>query len=349
MVRVCWLALAALFCPAGAKAQVLLEPKWEPIFSTDVETGPIRDMAFTPSGELVVLDDEGVEVFRWGGRGGGPGELIDPIAVAVSSNGTVAVADAEGVDLFGLSGDLIEGYPVDGQAIPVTVVFGPADEPLALILNLLHGSSVVRLSDGESLWETVAESVAMGMFPRFSPRPLMAGLADGRVAVGEGKQYHLTVLDAQLGTVVGGFSRPINAREISPGFEARVRDYLANPERAPSGWVSVVGDGQRSVPAALLAMLQFPDAFPMYRDAFLGPNGSLWVRRGMGVDDELSQPVEPPDGHLISFDLFDTASQEYQGTVIAPDGLTPIAGDETRVAAIDTGLIPAIRVFHLRF
>ncbi len=96
----------------------------------------------------------------------------------------------------------------------------------------------------------------------------------------------------------------------------------------------MVSSGNRRASASMLAMLDFPETFPMFGEAFPGPNGSLWVRRGWGVGDDLSQPVDPPDGQAVSFDLFDMEGLEYRGTVIAPDGFLPIAGDDTRLAGI---------------
>lgn len=354
--------VATVSFAGGVAAQHQLKPSFHEVLrvgggSGAVEFGRIRAMAFSPSGDtivvldghaVVVLDSAGNELDRWGQQGEGPGEFEAPMSLAVSRESTVAVADRSRVGVFSLSGELIRSYRVSRRGAPVRVLFDPYAEPVVLLYDPLQGSSsVVRLSDDSVIWTADRAIRIAGQL--FAARPLMADLKNGQLVAGLGDRYSLSVVDVDSATTVRELGRDLAPRVISSSFESRVRGYLADPQSAPPGWTSIVGTRQEGLPEPLLNRVRFPATFPVVTDVFPGPPNSLWVQRGIGLGDDLAAPVEPPDYHAVSFDLFDEGTYEYQGTVTVPDGFIPLAGTREMVAGIETGLIPAIRVVRLRF
>ena len=109
---------------APSKAQELLAPSVR--HSYDVGTGDreligIRDLYFTPSGDLVVLDRDMVLVFdaggneryAWGGMGDGPGEFKAPLSVAANDS-TVLVGEAGRIGMYSLAGEHVRVYRTGG-------------------------------------------------------------------------------------------------------------------------------------------------------------------------------------------------------------------------------------------
>lgn len=82
---------------ASSKAQPLLTPSIRQSYEVgtgDRELVGIRDLYFTPSGGLVVLDQDmvlifdagGNERYTWGRMGDGPGEFRSPLSVAANDS-----------------------------------------------------------------------------------------------------------------------------------------------------------------------------------------------------------------------------------------------------------------------
>ena len=97
--------------------------------------------------------------------------------------------------------------------------------------------------------------------------------------------------------------------------------------------------------------MRFAETLPVLQDVFLGPPGrTVWVRRGMGVDDELSPPVgtSATEWTLRLYDLFDGLSYEYIGTVEVPEELIVMAGDSERIAGVHTDPLDVQSVRVLR-
>ena len=292
---------------------VLLNPSVRDVYSIGgTETGfaAVQGLAFTPSGDLVVLDKDRVVVLdkagrqlsSWGRTGEGPGEFRRPLSIA-ASNSTVLVGGPGRVGEYSLDGSFLKmhsGLHVFEFAFSV----GFANEtPLALLVGIITGSRLVRLTDGVSLWET---DTRFAPDMAFRTPPLMASFS-GSAVVTTGAEYSMEVVNVETGEKVGEIVRDVDVRSVTPEFQTRMRRYLANPATAPDGWQSLVGGREEGVPEELLSMLRFPDKFPVVGRVFLGPGEALWVQRGIGVGDELAPPVEPPDLPFLAFDLFDAS------------------------------------------
>lgn len=221
---------------------------------------------------------------------------------------------------------------------------------LVLTLNFLEGElRLQRLDDDEVLWRVPAENFLEQRL--FRPRPNLTALSGGRVALNLDARYAVDIIDLTSGDMVGSIERDIAPRSITSSFARRVREYLANPGSAPSGWSSVVGDPNRSaLPQDAIDEIEFPATFRSILHMFRGPPGeTVWARRGLGVDDELAPPVDPPDGLAPMWDLFDGGTYDYMGAVQLPKGFIPYAGDATRLAGVQKNAldVQAVRVIRI--
>ena len=286
-------------------------------------------------------------MLRWGGEGEGPSEFLSPIALAVNQS-TIAVADRGRVGVYTITGDVIDTYRVSG-GLAVDVAFA-AESPVVMVANVATGGSkAVRLSDGVIVWESGAGG---GRRPgqAFAARPTLVGIGGGKVIVSGGDNYVLAVIDVETLAQVGAIGRDVDIRRVTDAFVDRVRRYMANPETAPAGWTSITGTSGRRLSPELLERIRFPKSFPVVGGAFVGPENTLWVRRGVGVGDAMAPPVEPPDGHPVMFDLFGLSDYEYAGTVEMEEGFLPLNGNGTRLAGILTaGLVQRLRAVRVTF
>ena len=303
----------------------------------------VVSMAFAPNGHLVVadrdafailvLDRDGREVLEWGGEGEGPGEFeANPVQVAVSEEGTVAVRSFRRVDVFTLEGILI-GSHLLGNLNVDEIAFDDNGQILAevgtneeLFSELEAQEYLMRLRDREVLWS----------FPPIPPQPdlafffpgtLTAGLDDARIATAMDDRYDIDIHNTLTGQVVGRITRNIIPRKTPEELKTGTRESL----------IELAGD----VPgmAEMYESMEFAETLPMLANMFLGPPGrTVWVHRGMGVDDELAPPVSDDIDawELRLYDLFDGDSYEYIGTVEIPDleNFSIMAGDNERIAGV---------------
>ena len=318
--------------------------------------GLIVGMAMSPDGHVVVLDaanrsvtvwdTSGKEVHRWGRQGEGPGEFQAPTSVSVSRDSTVALVDRDRARLYQLNGEHIATHrlPANGAS----AAFDPSGRVAVLTLDPFSARLLlVRASDGASLW---SQDLSASFLAPFGPRLVFARLSNGRAAIGADAGYRLAVVDLANGQPVGHLARDVPIRRVSDGFASRLKRYLVNPKSAPPGWTSLVGTRREGLPPELVDEIDMPDTFRVIIHAFRGPPAdTLWVRRGLGVGDDLAPPVDPPD-HAPLWDLFDGATLEYEGTAGMPEGFVPYTGDDRRLAGVqkdETGA-QAIRVLGLK-
>lgn len=345
------LALAA----APSVAQSLLTPSIRQ--SYEVGTGSreligIRDLYFTPSGDLVVLDQDMVLVFdadgneryTWGGMGDGPGEFKAPLSVAANDS-IVLVGEAGRVGMYSLDGEHVRIYRTGGPTSFVADLGFADGVPVALTMAIMGQSSVLRLTD-ETEIATVAGTIRPGVL--FAAVPSMTTTANGRAVTSLGSEYSLQVVDVATAEHLNGISRDIEVRAVTTGFKDKMLEYLGDPSSAPEGWSQWVGT--RPTPAALLSRIQFAETFPVISRMFAGPGNALWVQRGIGVGDNQAPPIDPPSAEFTSFDLFDLANYEYMGVVQLPGDFQPMAATDTHIAGVLTSrLVPAIRVVEVGF
>lgn len=319
----------------------------------------VTSMAFAPNGHLVVtdrdafavmvFDEGGREVAAWGGEGDGPGEFAnEPNNVAVFHELRVAVRSFRRVDVFTLGGELIGSHLLDTLTAR-TLAFSREGDVVARVeapsLALLPFSSgeatathIMRLRDRRVLWSSrPLQPVPLLRF--WSPHIQLAGIGDGRIAVGMSDQYHMDVLDASDGTTLGRISRAVSARGPSEDFQDNMREQMRGMESDPAM-------------RELIDDMTFVETFPILGSVFAGPPGrTVWVRRGMGVGDALAPPASDDinDWTHRLYDLFDGDDYAYIGTVELPEDLTLMAGDSERVAGVHTDPlgVHSVRVLRL--
>ncbi len=318
----------------------------------------VVSMAFTANGHLVVVDrdnfnvvvfdDEGREVLEWGGQGEGPGEFeTEPAEVAVSEDGSVAVSSFRRVTVFTAEGTIV-GSHLSGDLFGGKVAFdgnGHVVAESAAGGELFAGretesqSHLVRLRDNETIWSGRTVDAGSGI-AFFIPRPIVAQLRDGRIAATMSDRYEIDILDGSSGTVLGRLVRPSAMPRPTPeALKAGLRE-------------SLTGGTDDPVLAEIYGDVTFGETLPVVSNVFPGPPGrTVWVRRGIGVGDELAPAVgddmEAWAFHL--YDLFDSRSYEFIGTVEVPDGFEPLAGDGERIAGVQRGAldVQSVRVLHV--
>lgn len=323
--------------------------------SNDRQFGMIVAMAVSPEGHVVVLDalnravtvfdNMGNEVHHWGRQGNGPGELQSPTSVSISSDMRVAISDRNRVHLYQIDGEPIETLLVPNSTM---VRFDANGEPVVLALDILDMALVIARPDGTRVSSEELPESFMGPF--FGPRIIFATIGSGRAIFGVTTGYRLPVVDLSSGDQVGEIARDVPIRRVPGDFEDRLRRYLMNPGSAPGGWSSVLGTRTEGMPLAMVDELDIPGTFRTIIHAFQGPPGeTVWVRRGLGVGDDLAPPFDPPD-HAPLWDLFQAETLEYTGTTGVPESFIPYAGDSQRLAGVQTNKlgVQAVRVLRLR-
>ena len=302
---------------------------------------------------VTVWDDGGTKIQQWGGPGDGPGEFKNPNTLAVSGSGVVAVSDGSEVTLNRVAGgSSVRSISLPDLTLAFQPVFDSSGRVSVLSVNMMAAMSgnvelrLLRVDDHEVLWKVTARTFLSQRL--FRPRPVLVRLSGDRVAVGLDFRYRLDIVDLNTGEELGRLGRNLLNRRIARDFRAKLRRYLMNPSEAPAGWSSLLPSGSlEAFTQADVDQIEFPDVFPAIVHAFRGPPGeTVWVRRGLGVNDELASPVDPPDGGEPMWDLFDAETYRYMGTVKMPEGFIPYAGDSFRLAGVQTTAmgVQALRV-----
>ena len=285
---------------------------------------------------MVVFDRDGREVLAWGGEGEGSGEFeTEPEQVAVSREGTVAVRRYRQVDVFTSAGDLLGSHstdhPVDEIAFAADGdVLGLVAVDASFFSEDERQNRLVRLRDDEMLWSSpmLPPSPPMSFF---QPRTVAGGLDDATVAVGINDLYRIDVLDTSSGRALGRIARNVTVRETPEALKAGTRAALAATPGMETASPTM---------ASWAENMTFGETLPVFSSVFLGPPGhTVWVRRGIGVGDDLAPPVgdDIEAWELQLYDLFDGGSYEYVGTVEVPENVILMAGDGERVAERHVG------------
>ena len=143
--------------------------------------------------------------------------------------------------------------------------------------------------------------------------PVTDAIGGNRIVVGHSDRYDFAILDAGTGQEVGRIGRDVRVRAVTEDHKERVLDRLATS-----------------------AEVIFGATFPVATRVFAGPpGGMLWVRRHMGVGDELAPPIgEMDDSVLRLYDLFWSDGGGYHGTVEVPDDFLLMAGSPGLVAGV---------------
>ena len=301
----------------------------------------ITSMAFAPNGHLVVvdrdefavsvLDRSGTEIARWGAEGEGPGEFeTKPVSVAVSDAGMVAVRSFQRIDVFTLDGEPVRSHVADVAMLDLA--FDAQGGVVARVrpvrgLEAVMGEEgvreqVMRVPVGDVLWTAPRPGPPPGSFQLGGVHALLASLGWGRIVAGVNDEYDLAVLDASSGRELGRVTRDVTLRGPTEAFNDAIR---------AEGLATATTEFDRSIANSMV----YGEPFPVVLSTLAGPPGrAVWVRRGIGVGDDLAPPVGDGNWTLVLYDLFDGDSYEYIGTVEAPEGLILMAGDSGRIAGV---------------
>ena len=185
--------LAAALGVAGVSAAIPVA-ELRPLFVLSEGLALPSDVAVGRDGRIYVVDSGnhriavfergGKRLFTFGQRGGGPGQLRDPVGIGIAPSGQVYVADKGNrrIQIFSPDGEPVRAFPVTagGKTVaPVDVAVDAAGKNVYVTGNNNH--KVMAFSpDGRLLQQWGGEGVNRGEF-RY-PATIAVG-ADGRVYV----------------------------------------------------------------------------------------------------------------------------------------------------------------------
>ncbi|MBT8462420.1 MAG: hypothetical protein KJO44_07820 [Gemmatimonadetes bacterium] len=266
-------------------------------------------------GRLYVLDDDGgrVVVFGRSGRevgsvgrpGREPDELSEPVALAVTAAGEVAVVDyaAGGIMRWGSAGGLPSIERLE------TNFWGP--ELRAASWGILHPSLASDGRDGRVVQLVVAAETRTGVLaemtqktvtaafpncgisgipvePIFEPH-LLWDLGGDIVAVATGPGYEIEV-----------FRRGVMERRIVREKDVRPVDRDLALQEVGDGLELTAPVRCRVSPAELVDARGFADAVPSISGIAVAPDGSIWVRRAAVAGEGIpAVDVLGPDGDYL--------------------------------------------------
>jgi hypothetical protein len=291
------------------------------------------------AGTLYVLDPGSQRVIRlaalegpidvWGGKGGGPGELQDPVALSVDTSGALAILDAGrmAIQRFSRTGTPLDPVPFSALTSGFTDLSFMGDGAVierrlrsgeAWRRQLLFARGRDTILIGEEAPEPLnpvaypgCHIVATPASPVFASRMRWTASRSG-VAVASGPEY-----DIQL--YRGPQSRRLVRRSIKPRPATRELALRALGQ----GYTFHLGrHGDCVVSAAeLLEKAGMANVIPMVSRLYLNRDQSLWVER----------TVIPGEARLI--DLFDSTGS-YMGTLTGDHLFPEAAGPGSTLAAI---------------
>jgi hypothetical protein len=273
---------------AGAPAQVFAVGRAEG--AAHEVFGEVSGVAFDASDNLYVLDRKGFRVLVYdrtgrfvrqiGTEGGGPGELMVPLQLAIAGDGTVIVSDIgrPGYALFRPDGTflrnvLMQGWmpglgggigwhPRGGIVATYRQPMGPprqgasttTQNVLPLLFQPMAGGEPTRLYNIPQTIRVDQQSsgannvqVRMRPPPMFSPAVLFGVIPNGQMALSFTSGYTVRILDAS-GQTVRYLQRPMRARLTTDADRERARENQRESMASGRGMirVSIGGGGGRA-------------------------------------------------------------------------------------------------------
>jgi hypothetical protein len=264
------------------------------------------------NGRVVVLDPRGRFVRQFGRRGRGPGEMIAPMQLAVTHDGSVVVADVgqRAFAVFSPEGEFRNSVPfptrtgVAGLAVAafpgggvITVVQqlagagGPgaeASSSRSLVWKSLNDArppvTLFRAPDAPGATrEGQGTRTAVSSTVIFAPRLSFGVFPSGALAVAHTADYRIAVTGRGPSTPTARFvERPLRPRRVTAADRERMRELQSDPAR--SG-VTIVSTGRtpRGAAAEVLARrlegMPFADVIPVIEALAVDGSGRLWVQR----------------------------------------------------------------------
>ncbi len=372
-----------LTSPIQAQAPQLLQWQVERIASSTGGAAPFgsvppEGVGFGSDGRVYVLDSQAATIYRFdaslqplgtlGGRGRGPGELIQPSVLATGS-GRVAVFDPGTSRVTMYSGDAADwdapwalardGIPrrmaIIGDGLLIEVEPFPFVEPrerayghahLLMLLGRNGEKTVVKRFP--SLRGSRRNSPPDPAPAVFDPELHWITRADGDVLLSRSDRYRLDALDMSSGQVEEFASRTIDAvRDVSEEIRALVRSqslerFVSNRGQAPLSRVDEQAMRQS------IAEMRFADVLPLTGEVVGGLDGIVLVQRGIGLDDARSPSPEDALTASPTWDVF-REDGTYAGVLAFPDGFVPrdVSGDlvvGVRVGDLDEVIVEVVRV-----
>ena len=302
------LALALLVAPLAAQQQVQLSARDRTltdrpttVFTIGAEEGEswemfsgIRALAFDRADNLYVLDGQNFRVLvfdargrfvrQFGKKGGGPGELQAPLALAVLADGNIAVTDLanrgyviykpDGTyvrnvtfpDNMGMPIGRIEAEPRGGIVVRTNPRLGPPGTErtgpnyasfLRQPLPAANGNAAptpaptplyrVEIPAPRVMDQGPNRRMFMMIEPAFGPRPTFGVLPDGGLAVHHETEYAIKLLDPN-GRHTRTLTRPIKPRKVTKKDQEQELERRRTARASGTGaTISVmVGEGGRS-------------------------------------------------------------------------------------------------------
>jgi hypothetical protein len=317
----------------------------------------VEGVAFDASDNLYVLDRQQARVMVYdrtgrflrqiGRKGEGPGELIVPVEVLVSGDGTIVVQDLgrPGLALFRADGTFIRNvrtenwmpvrasglawHPRGGvvgvfrQAPPETIRAGTSvqeESTVPLLLQPISGGAPTRIfnvpqqstvrQSGDGSGGTMMRVTGP---PSFAPQVLFGVLPGGQVALSFTSGYTVRVVDTQ-GRTLRYLQRPVRTRLTTDADRERAREERREMLASGRGMIRITTGGGGAPPPLspermerAMGEMRFADTIPALRGLRVTPSGKLWIER--------TGPVVGEDGPV---DVV-TPEGQYLGTL-------PVAG-----------------------
>jgi len=249
---------------------------------------------------LVAFDSEGHALWSVGHEGHGPGEFTYPFQLALdAASGQLVVVDGGNavIDRFDLAGQFLGAQPLPpggftarsqffGDDKIIERVNASRDNPTDRSTNLLliEGADTVTLRSlpaGAAKMIKVPDCpISVMMPPIFTPALVWGSYAD-RTVVTAAATYVLWTYRA--GRLVASYRRDLTPLAATPDLAST---HFPNGEfRISGGNIKCQASG-----AAMAKLMGYASVVPFVRQTAVGPDGAIWVRRG--VTSAKTQPVD---------------------------------------------------------
>jgi hypothetical protein len=325
---------------------------------------------------LVVFDAKGRFVRQFGTKGGGPGELQAPLAMDITSDGSVVVTDLgnRAFVVFRPDGEHVRNIPFDDElGFPMAMAAdgsggiitrslqrprpdqAPANTGFSPIhrLSLENGATQtlyrVPVTAPRMLENSGGRRAFMNMDPIFGARPTFGVLPDG-LALHHETGYAIRVLDGagrHVRTLTRDFKpRKVTKKDQEAWQEQRARDEAAGVGPAvvvaratPAGTSTSIGRG--GAPGGMrfaLDNVPFAEFMSVVTSIRTDRQGRIWVQR-RSSDGKEAGPIDllTPDGRYIG-----TLSAQALPNAVSASGLAAwvITDDDLGVERVAVRRLP---------
>ena len=303
------------------------------------EFGTIRQVAFDAAGNLYILDSlagrvvvvspDGELLRDFGRLGEGPGEFRSPTAMAVLSDGRVAVANLghQAYQIFDTHGEYERQVRMDGEGgYRVPWMFPERNGEFVLVGSQLAGFSFsggfpdnvgppARLVQRWSFAgeEVARETIAQAWEPprgeenrrlAFEPGLEVDVLPDGWFAYSDSSDYAIKIASGETG-VSRILTRPFSPEPVTEEMERaerdrRLREIGQGSVIRTAGGITVTGSGGGDRARERIEALEFFEEVPLVRGLRTSWDGRIWVqRRGDEPLDDGPVDVLTADGRYV--------------------------------------------------